>query len=124
MSQPGKKGGGSKGQKPDKDDSKDKIKETPNKDDKKDKDDKDKNNGDGDKAEGPPSPPKPQSAGASIRDAAQRILNLTSKGEWSPIEQIIKQIERQIANCLAQGEEVVTNPLSGISDPVRYIVTR
>ncbi|KAG5674415.1 hypothetical protein PVAND_004388 [Polypedilum vanderplanki] len=33
------------------------------------------------KAEAPPER-KPQSAGASMRDAAQRILTLALKGEW------------------------------------------
>lgn len=113
MSQPGKKGGG-KGQKNnDKDDSnKNKDKETPSKD----KEDS-SSNGDG-SGDGPPSPPKPQSAGASIRDAAQRIMSLTSKGEWSPIEQILKQIERGIAVSSAAGDDVNTTPLAGVSDPV------
>lgn len=90
-----------------------KDKETPSKDASKDKDGKD-----GDDIKVPGSPPKPQSAGANTRDAAQRILALTQKGEWSPIDNILKQMERAIANAQVNGEEVNTQPLNGVADPV------
>lgn len=114
MSQPAGKKGGAKGQKNnDKDDSKESSKkDTPSKDK-----DESGSNGDG-PSEAAPGPSKPQSAGASIRDAAQRIMSLTSKGEWSPIEQILKQIERALAVVTASGEDVNTNPLAGVADPV------
>lgn len=59
--------------------------------------------------------PKPQSAGAIIRDAAQKVLNLCQKGEWGPVEQVLKSMEKAIANA---GEEANTVPLSGVIDLV------
>lgn len=112
MSQPGGKKGPSKGPKntdKDKDESKDtKTDKTPSKD-------KDETGSNGDKDE-PGSPPKPQSAGASVRDAAQRLLVLCQKGEWSPVEQVLKSLEKAIA---AAGEDGNPSPLAGVLDPVR-----
>lgn len=64
-------------------------------------------------------PPKPQSAGASTRDAAQKLLGLTMRQEWTPIEQIMKSLEKAVA---AAGEDANTSPLGGVLDPVRYIL--
>lgn len=60
-------------------------------------------------------PPKPQSAGASIRDAAQRVLLLSQKGEWGPVDQTLKSMEKAITNA---GEDANTIPLLGVADPV------
>ncbi|XP_065174102.1 serine/threonine-protein phosphatase 6 regulatory ankyrin repeat subunit A isoform X3 [Atheta coriaria] len=59
-------------------------------------------------------PPKPQSAGASIRDAAQRVLLLSQKGEWGPVDQTLKSMEKAITNA---GEDANTIPLLGVADP-------
>lgn len=37
------------------------------------------------------------------------------KGEWPPVDQVMKQIEKAIA---AGGEDVNTTPLAGLMDPV------
>lgn len=60
-------------------------------------------------------PPKPQSAGASVRDAAQKLLGLTMRQEWTPIEQVIKSLEKAVANS---SEEINLSPLAGVLDPV------
>ncbi|KAH1017863.1 hypothetical protein HUJ05_008457 [Dendroctonus ponderosae] len=68
---------------------------------------------------------KPQSAGANVRDAAQRILTLCQKAEWAPIDQILKSMEKAISNA---GEDAHTTPLAGIADlptgmtPLMYAV--
>lgn len=71
-------------------------------------------NGDRKDADGVPAP-KPPSAGASIRDTAIKVLALSMKGEWTPIEQELKKLEKYVAN---QGEDGNTIPLAGIHDPV------
>lgn len=58
---------------------------------------------------------KPQSAGANIKDAAQRILTLCQKAEWAPIDQILKSMEKAISSG---GEEVNLTPLAGVADLV------
>lgn len=58
---------------------------------------------------------KPQSAGANVRDAAQRILVLCQKGEWAPVDQVLKSMEKAIANS---GDEANTVPLAGVQDLV------
>lgn len=66
---------------------------------------------------------KPGSAGSSLRDAAQRILQLCQKGEWPPVEQAVKNLEKVITGG---GDDINSTPLSGVSDIVRnksnYIV--
>lgn len=59
--------------------------------------------------------PKPQSAGATTRDGAQKLLNLAMKGEWVPIENTMKQLEKAVA---AATDEINTTPLAGVMDPV------
>lgn len=122
MSQPGKKGPGKGPRKnnPDKNDSEEKNSKTPpvSKTPAKDKDppkDKDETGSNGDHKDEPGSPPKPQSAGASMRDAAQRLLVLSQKGDWSPVEQVLKSLEKAVA---AGGEDVNHSPLAGVADPV------
>ncbi|GBP04632.1 hypothetical protein EVAR_101566_1 [Eumeta japonica] len=73
-------------------------------------------NGDRKEIEGAPTP-KPPSAGASIRESANKILALATKGEWTPVEQELKKLEKYVAN---QGEDGNTMPLAGIHDMVRF----
>lgn len=77
---------------------------------------KDDNTSNPDGDEAPTS--KPQSAGANVRDAAQRILVLCQKAEWGPIDQVLKSMEKAIANA---GEEANTVPLAGVLDLVNTI---
>jgi hypothetical protein len=58
---------------------------------------------------------RPSSAGASIREAALRVLQLSQKGEWPPVDQALKVLEKIVA---AGGEETNTVPLLGVVDPV------
>jgi hypothetical protein len=58
---------------------------------------------------------KPGSAGASTREAALRVLQLCQKGEWPPVDQALKILEKAVA---AGGEEANTTPLLGVMDPV------
>ncbi|KAG5674414.1 hypothetical protein PVAND_004387 [Polypedilum vanderplanki] len=70
------------------------------------------------KAEAPPER-KPQSAGASMRDAAQRILTLALKGEWTAVEGVIKSLEKAVEKAKAAAEEeVYFAPMAGVCDPV------
>lgn len=62
-------------------------------------------------------PPKPQSAGASTRDAAQKLLGLTMRQEWTPIEQVMKSLEKAVA-AAGGGDDINTTPLAGVLDPV------
>lgn len=114
MSQAGRKGGG-----------KGPPKDNKNSDDSKDKDngksgskdkDKDKEKEEtGSNPEDEPVASKPQSAGATSRDAATKVLNLCMKGEWAPVEQVLKSIEKSIANA---GDDANTIPLLGVADVV------
>lgn len=69
------------------------------------------------KVGGEDAPPqaKPQSAGATQRDAATKILNLAMKAEWTPVEQTLKALEKSVA---AAGDEANSTPLAGVMDPV------
>lgn len=128
MSQPGKKGKGSKkgaaasaaaaaaaAAKDDKTDDSATLKGTD--------DAKDDSSSNSDKKETKPEvelpvpPPKPQSAGATARDGSQKLLNLAMKGEWIPVENSIKQLEKAVA---AGGEDASTTPLAGVMDPVSF----
>lgn len=62
--------------------------------------------------------PKPPSAGASIRDTANKILALSVKSEWTPCEQELKKLEKYVANV---GEDGNTTPLAGVHDAVSYL---
>lgn len=69
--------------------------------------------------------PKPQSAGASMRDAAQRILTLALKGEWTAVEGVIKSLEKAVEKAKANAdEEIYLAPLAGVLDPVSFIETK
>lgn len=58
---------------------------------------------------------KPQSAGASVRDAAQKLLGLTMRQEWTPVEQVIKTLEKAVASS---NDDMNLSPLAGVLDPV------
>lgn len=65
---------------------------------------------------------KPQSAGASMRDAAQRILTLALKAEWTATEGVIKSLEKAVEKAKTNAEEEIhLAPLAGIMDPVSSI---
>lgn len=119
MSQPGGKKGGGKGPPKDtKADNKteDKDKDTAKtaaKEPDKDKDETGSVAGGGGDGETPPS--KPPSAGTNVRDAAQKALTLCQKGEWGPVDQVLKSIEKAVA---AAGEDAIVNPLAGVADAV------
>ncbi|XP_035775007.1 serine/threonine-protein phosphatase 6 regulatory ankyrin repeat subunit B-like isoform X2 [Anopheles albimanus] len=61
-----------------------------------------------------PSQPKPGSAGATVRDGAQKVLNLAMKSEWAPVEAVLKGLEKAVA---AGGDDTSTAPLAGVLDP-------
>lgn len=62
---------------------------------------------------------KPQSAGASMRDAAQRILTLALKGDWTAAEGVIKSLEKAVEKAKAASEEeIYLAPMAGVLDPV------
>lgn len=58
--------------------------------------------------------PKPQSAGATMRDACQKLLNLTMKQEWTSIDPVLKQLEKIVSNSATPE----LKPLAGVMDPV------
>lgn len=58
---------------------------------------------------------KPKSAGQTLRDAAQRVLNLAMKSEWTAVEGVLKSIEKAVALA---GEEAHLVPIAGVLDPV------
>jgi len=65
--------------------------------------------------------PKPQSAGASMRDAAQRILTLSLKAEWTAVEGVIKSLEKAVEKAKAAAEEeIYLAPLAAVADPVSF----
>ncbi|XP_033225980.1 serine/threonine-protein phosphatase 6 regulatory ankyrin repeat subunit C [Belonocnema kinseyi] len=65
---------------------------------------------------GEPSQPgsKPGSAGATTREGAQRLLGLASRGEWSPVDQLLKSLEKVAQNASEDGNP---QPLAGVMDP-------
>lgn len=73
-------------------------------------------NGPGSSNEGSQPSSKPGSAGASIREAAQRLLGLASRGEWTPVDQLLKQMEKTLQGI---GEEGTHAPLAGVQDLVK-----
>ena len=61
---------------------------------------------------------KPGSAGASTREASLKVLQLSQKGEWPPVDQALKALEKIVAQG---GEDTNTSPLLGVIDPVSKI---
>lgn len=65
---------------------------------------------------------KPGSAGATTRDAALRLLAMCQKGEWPPVDQALKSLEKAVAAAQAAataGEDPPHLPFIGLADPVR-----
>lgn len=71
-------------------------------------------------AAGDPSQPgsKPSSAGATAREGAQRLLGLAARGEWAPMDQLLKSLEKTVQSA---GEDGFIVPLAGVLDPVSSI---
>lgn len=68
-----------------------------------------------------PNPPRTLSAGASMRDAANRLLTLTLKNEWTAAEGLIKSLEKNVEKAKAAAdEEVIISPMAGVQDPVSF----
>ncbi|KAH8263555.1 hypothetical protein KR044_010530 [Drosophila immigrans] len=77
-------------------------------------DPKDDSSSNGDKKDTDSFPaPKPPSAGASIRDTANKVLGLAMKSEWTPIEAELKKLEKYVANVGEDGNHI---PLAGVHD--------
>ncbi|XP_070159697.1 serine/threonine-protein phosphatase 6 regulatory ankyrin repeat subunit B isoform X2 [Polyergus mexicanus] len=68
-------------------------------------------------AGGEPSQPgsKPSSAGATAREGAQRLLGLAARGEWAPVDQLLKSLEKTVQSA---GEDGFIVPLAGVLDPM------
>lgn len=58
---------------------------------------------------------KPSSAGATAREGAQKLLALAARGEWGPVDQLLKSLEKMVQSA---GEENFIAPLAGVLDPV------
>lgn len=73
-------------------------------------------------APGEPSQPgsKPSSAGATAREGAQRLLGLAARGEWAPVDQLLKSLEKTVQSA---GEDGFIAPLAGVLDPVSSVET-
>ena len=80
-----------------------------------DSDPKDDSSSNGDKREVDVFTPKPPSAGASIRETANKVLALAMKSEWTPIEAELKKLEKYVANAGEDGNHI---PLAGVHDLV------
>lgn len=68
---------------------------------------------------GEPSQPgsKPSSAGATAREGAQRLLGLAARGEWAPVDQLLKSLEKTVQSA---GEDNFIAPLAGVLDSVSF----
>lgn len=71
--------------------------------------------GGGANAEGTQPGSKPGSAGASSREAAQKLLGLAARGEWAAVDQLLKSLEKAAQNV---GEDGPLAPLTSVMDPV------
>lgn len=71
--------------------------------------------GGGTSADGTQPGSKPGSAGATSREAAQKLLGLAARGEWAPVDQLLKSLEKAMQNV---GEDGPVAPLASIMDPV------
>jgi len=58
---------------------------------------------------------KPSSAGATAREGAQRLLGLAARGEWAPVDQLLKSLEKTVQSA---GDDAFIVPLTGVLDPV------
>jgi len=76
-------------------------------------------NGGGALAGEPPQPgSKPSSAGATAREGAQRLLGLAARGEWAPVDQLLKSLEKTVQSA---GDDGFIVPLAGVLDTVSFI---
>ncbi|XP_076174429.1 no mechanoreceptor potential C isoform X4 [Ptiloglossa arizonensis] len=57
---------------------------------------------------------KPGSAGATAREAAQKVLGVAARGEWAPVDQLLKSLEKAAQNV---GEDGTLLPLANVMDP-------
>ncbi|XP_026668221.1 serine/threonine-protein phosphatase 6 regulatory ankyrin repeat subunit A isoform X2 [Ceratina calcarata] len=57
---------------------------------------------------------KPGSAGATSREAAQKLLGLAARGEWAPVDQLLKSLEKAAQNV---GDDGPLLPVAGVTDP-------
>lgn len=71
--------------------------------------------GGGTSADGTQPGSKPGSAGATSREAAQKLLGLAARGEWAPVDQLLKSLEKAVQSV---GEDGPLLPLASIMDPV------
>ena len=62
---------------------------------------------------------KPSSAGAVAREAAQKLLSVASRGEWSAADPLLKTLEKVVQS---QGEDAHP-PLIGLMDPVGFLTS-
>ncbi|XP_061930336.1 serine/threonine-protein phosphatase 6 regulatory ankyrin repeat subunit A isoform X6 [Apis cerana] len=77
--------------------------------------DRDEGSG-GASADGTPQPgSKPGSAGAS-REAVQKLLALAARGEWAPVDQLLKSLEKAAQSAGEDGGPLL--PLASVMDPV------
>lgn len=79
-------------------------------------------NGGGSAAAGEPTQPgsKPSSAGATAREGAHRLLGLAARGEWAPVDQLLKSLEKTVQSA---GEDGFIVPLAGVLDTVSFACT-
>ncbi|XP_043250040.1 serine/threonine-protein phosphatase 6 regulatory ankyrin repeat subunit A-like isoform X5 [Colletes gigas] len=70
--------------------------------------------GGGAAAEGTQPGSKPGSAGATTREAAQKLLGVAARGEWAPVDQLLKSMEKAVQNV---GEDGTVAPLTSVMDP-------
>ncbi|XP_071864941.1 no mechanoreceptor potential C isoform X2 [Bombus fervidus] len=70
--------------------------------------------GGGTSADGTQPGSKPGSAGATSREAAQKLLGLAARGEWAPVDQLLKSLEKAVQSV---GEDGPLLPLASIMDP-------
>ncbi|XP_043580732.1 serine/threonine-protein phosphatase 6 regulatory ankyrin repeat subunit A isoform X1 [Bombus pyrosoma] len=81
--------------------------------------------GGGTSADGTQPGSKPGSAGATSREAAQKLLGLAARGEWAPVDQLLKSLEKAVQSI---GEDGPLLPLASIMDaatgmtPLMYAV--
>lgn len=61
---------------------------------------------------------KPSSAGATAREGAQRLLGLAARGEWAPVDQLLKSLEKTVQSA-GDGDGLIV-PLAGLLDPVSF----
>ncbi|XP_049790339.1 twist-related protein 1-like [Schistocerca nitens] len=63
---------------------------------------------------------KPGSATAGMREASLKLLALTARAEWPPVDQAVKALEKLVA---AAGDDAYPLPLAGLMDPVNTTST-